>query len=164
MKVQQVQSNQNFEAKQRFLNEFQKNNVQNLVEKMSETLQIKSNDMFFEMTVTNRLKIGDKTEFIGANLAQNKNRCFDKIHFTVEEAQLVIDTETGEVEKYKKPFFTRWTKVMENVDKYLAIFKENFNNPKIVKQENFKTSGMTPEAFEIFQREIEKLFRERNKK
>ena len=164
MEILPVQSNINFQAQKRFLNEFQKNNVQNLVEKMSETLQIKSNDMFFEMTVTNRLKIGDKTEFIGANLAQNKNRCFDKIHFTVEEAQLVIDTETGEVEKYKKPFFTRWTKVMENVDKYLAIFKENFNNPKIVKQENFKTSGMTPEAFEIFQREIEKLFRERNKK
>ena len=164
MKVQPIQSNINFQAQKRFLNEFQKNNVQNLVEKMSETLQFKSNNMFFEMSVTNRLKIGDKTEFIGANLAQNKNRCFDKIHFTVEEAQLVIDTETGEVEKYKKPFFTRWTKVMENVDKYLAIFKENFNTPKIVKQENFKTSGMTPEAFEIFQREIEKLFKERNKK
>ena len=164
MEILPIQSNVNFQAQKRFLNEFQKNNVQNLVEKMSETLQIKSNDMFFEMTVTNRLKIGDKTEFIGANLAQNKNRCFDKIHFTVEEAQLVIDTETGEVEKYKKPFFTRWTKVMENVDKYLAIFKENFNNPKIVKQENFKTSGMTPEAFEIFKREIEKLFKERNKK
>ena len=146
------------------MNELQKNNVQNLVEKMSETLQFKSNDMFFEMTVTNRLKIGDKTEFIGANLAQNKNRCFDKIHFTVEDAQLIIDTESGQIEKYKKPFFTRWTKIMENIDKYLAIFKENFNNSKIVKQENFKISGMTPKALEIFQREIEKLFKERSKK
>lgn len=164
MRVQPVQQNLNFEARQRFLNEFQKNNVQNLVEKMSETLQIKSNDMFFEITVTNRLKIGDKTEFVGANLAKNKNRCFDKIHFTVEKAQLVIDTESGKVEKYKKPFFTRWAKVMENVDKYLAIFKKNFNNSEIVKQENFKISGMTPETFKIFQREIEKLFRERNKK
>lgn len=164
MEILPVQSNINFQAQKRFLNEFQKNNVQNLVEKMSETLQFKSNDMFFEMTVINRLKIGDKTEFIGANLAQNKNRCFDKIHFTVEEAQLVIDTESGEVEKYKKPFFTRWAKVMKNIDKYLAIFKENFNNSEIVKQEYFRTSGMTPEAFEIFQREIEKLFKERNKK
>lgn len=164
MEILPIQSNINFQAQKRFLNEFQKNNVQNLVEKMSETLQFKSNDMFFEMTVINRLKIGDKTEFIGANLAQNKNRCFDKIHFTVEEAQLVIDTESGEVEKYKKPFFTRWAKVMKNIDKYLAIFKENFNNSEIVKQEYFRTSGMTPEAFEIFQREIEKLFKERNKK
>ena len=161
MKIQQVQSNLSFDGRKRFLNELQKNNVKTLVEKMSKTLQIKSNDMFFEMTVINRLKIGDKTEFIGANLAQNKNRCFDKIHFTVEEAQLVIDTESGEVEKYKKPFFTRWTKIMENIDKYLAIFKENFNNSKIVKQENFKISGMTPKALEIFQREIEKLFKER---
>ena len=77
---------------------------------------------------------------------------------------MVIDTESGEVEKYKKPFFTRWAKVMKNIDKYLAIFKENFNNSEIVKQEYFRTSVMTPEAFEIFQREIEKLFKERNKK
>ena len=164
MEILPVQSNINFQAQKRFLNELQKNNVQNLVEKMSETLQFKSNDMFFEMTVINRLKIGDKTEFIGANLAQNKNRCFDKIHFTVEDAQLIIDTESGQIEKYKKPFFTRWTKIMENIDKYLAIFKENFNNSKIVKQENFKISGMTPKALEIFQREIEKLFKERSKK
>ena len=53
MKIQQVQSNLSFDGRKRFLNELQKNNVQNLVEKMSETLQFKSNDMFFEMTVIN---------------------------------------------------------------------------------------------------------------
>ena len=51
------------------------------------------------------------------NLAKNKNRCFDKIHFTIKDAQLVIDTDSGQIEKYKKPFFTRWTKIMENIDK-----------------------------------------------
>ena len=163
MKVQQVQANLSFDGRQRFLNELQRNNIKTLVEKMSETLQIKSNDMFFEMTVVNRLKINDKAEFVGANLAKNKNRCFDKIHFTTKDAQLVIDTDSGQIEKYKKPFFTRWTKIMENIDKYLAIFKENFNNSEIVKQEKFKISGMTPEAFKIFQREIEKLFKERKK-
>ena len=163
MKIYQIQPNINFEARQRFLNVAQRENVQNLVEKMSKTFQFKSDGMFFEITATNRLKINDKAEFVGANLAKNKNRCFDKIHFTIKNAQLVIDTESGQIEKYKKPFFTRWTKLMENIDKYLAIFKENFNNSEIVKQENFKISGMTPEAFKIFQREIEKLFKERKK-
>ena len=164
MKIQQVQSNLNFEAKKKFLNVTQKENVKTLVEKMSKTFQFKTDGMFFEMTTTNRLKINKKAEFVGANLAKNKERCFDKIHLTVEEAQLVIDTESGEIEKYSKPFFTRWKKVMEKVDKYLAIFVENFNNSKMVKQEKFKVSGMTPEAFEIFQKEVDKLFKESKKR
>lgn len=163
MKVQQVKPNLSFEAKQRFLNVAQRENVQTLVEKMSKTLQFKSDGMFFEITTTNRLKINDKAEFVGANLAKNKDRCFDKIHFTVEKTQLLIDTVSGEIEEYNKPLFTRWTKVMEKVDKYLVIFMENFNNSNIVKQEKFKVSGMTPEAFEIFQREMNKLFKESKK-
>ena len=164
MKIQQVQSNLNFEAKQRFLNVTQKENVQALVEKMSKTFQFNSNGMFFKVTATNRLKFNNKAEFVGANLAKNKERCYDKIHFTVEKTQLVIDTESGEIEKYNKPFFTRWTKIMEKVDKYLIMFMENFNNSKIVKQEKFECSGMTPEAFEIYKREIDKLFAESKKK
>ena len=42
--------------------------------------------------------------------------------------------------------------------------EENFNNSKMVKQEKFKISGMTPEAFEIFQKEVDKLFKESKKK
>lgn len=163
MKIQQVQSNLNFEARQRFLNVTQKENVQALAEKMSKTFQFKSDGMFFQVAVTNRLKFNNKAEFVGANLARNKERCFDKVHFTVEKTQLVIDTESGEIEKYNKPFFTRWTKIMEKVDKYLIMFMENFNNSKIVKQEKFKFSGMTPEAFESFQKEVDKLFKESKK-
>ena len=48
-------------------------------------------------------------------------------------------------------------------DKYLIMFMENFNNSKMVKQENFEFSGMTPEAFEIFQKEVDKLFKESKK-
>ena len=164
MKIYQIQPNLNFEARQRFLNVTQRENVKTLVEKMSKTFQFKSDSMFFEITAANRLKINDKAEFVGANIAKNKERRFDKVHFTVEDAQLVIDTESGEIEKYNKPFFKRWVKVMENVDRYLAMFVENFNNSNIVKKENFKISGMTPRAFEIFKIELDKMFEDRRKK
>ena len=162
MKVQQVQSNQNFEAKQRFLNEAQKKNINILIEKMGKEAKYETDGMFFKHTRTNRLTIPKKAEFVCARILKDTD-C-DKVHFTVDKTELVIDTPTGKIENFYKPFFTRWSKVMENVDKYLNIFMENFNNPRIVQKDSYTISDMTPEAFEIFQREIEKLFKERNKK
>ena len=164
MKVSQIQSKQSFQAKQRFLNSAQKRSVSQLVEKMSKDTSFKSDGMFFEITALNRLKIKDNAEFVGARITQNKNKLYDKIHFTVDKTQLVIDTESGKIEDYHKPFFTTWAKVMKNVDKYLGILIENFNNPKIIQKENFKISGMTPEALKVFQREVENLFKNRKKK
>ena len=53
---------------------------------------------------------------------------------------------------------------MENVDKYLNIFMENFNNSKVIQKDSFTISGMTPEAFEIYKREVDKLFEESRRK
>ena len=162
MKVQQVQSNQNFEAKQRFLNEAQKKNINILIEKMGKEAKYETDGMFFKHTRTNRLTIPKKAEFVCARILKDTD--YDKVYFTVDKTELVIDTPTGKIENFYKPFFTRWSKVMENVDKYLNIFMENFNNSKVVQKDSFTISGMTPEALEIFQREIEKLFKERSKK
>ena len=52
----------------------------------------------------------------------------------------------------------------ESKNKYLNIFMENFNNPKVVQKDTFTFSGMTPEAFEIYKREVDKLFEECRRK
>ena len=164
MRIQQVQPNTNFQTRQNFLNEAQKENVKSLVENMSKSLEIKTKGIFFDFSATNRLKIADKAEFVGISLSKNKDRCFDKVQLNTKYSQLVINTETGEIEHYHKPFLKRWSKVMENVDKYLSMFQENFNNSNVVEKGSFKISGMTPEAFEVFQNEVDKLFKESKKK
>lgn len=163
MNIQSIQDSKAFQAKQRFLNSNQRKNVSQLIEKMNKNTSLKSDGIFFEITTLNRLKIADDAEFVGASLSQNKDTLYDKIHFTVDKTQLVIDTESGKIENYHKPFFTTWAKVMKNIDKYLNIFMKNFDNPKVVQKETFKVSGMTPEAFEIYKKELEKLFNNRKK-
>ena len=162
MKVQSVQSNINFDAKQRFLTETQKKSVNALIEKMGKEAKYESDGMFFKHTRTNRLTIPKKAEFVCARILKDTD-C-DKVHLTVDKAELVIDTPTGKIEDFYKPLFTRWSKIMENIDKYLGIFMENFNNSKVVQKDSFTISGMTPEAFEIYKREIDKLFAESKKK
>ena len=162
MKIQQVQSNINFEAKQRFLSETQKKSINTLIEKMGKEAVYESDGMFFKHTRTNRLNIPEKAEFVCARILKGTD-C-DKVHFTVDKTELVIDTPTGKIEEYYKPFFTRWAKVLKDIDKYLNIFIENFNNSKVVQKDSFTISGMTPEALEIYKREIDKLFAENKKK
>ena len=64
---------------------------------------------------------------------------------------------------WQKPFFTRWSTIMKNIDNYLAFFVQNFDNPSFVKKEGLKLSGMTKEAFEVFSKELDKLFKNRKK-
>ena len=162
MNVQQIQTNTKFEAKQRFLNETQKKSVNLLIEKMGKETKYESDGMFFNHTRTNKLSIPEKAEFVCARFLKDTD-C-DKVHLTLDKTELVIDAPTGKIENFYKPFFTRWSKVMENIDKYLKVFVENFNNPKTVQKETFTISGMTPVAFEIYQRELEKLFKKSKRK
>ena len=161
--IQSIQSNTNFEAKQRFLTPAQRKNVNVLIEKMGNNRSYTTNGMFFELLITNRLK-ANNSEFVGARLAMEKDEpFFDKIHFTVDKAKLVIDSKSGEIENWQKPFFTRWSTIMKNIDNYLAFFVQNFDNPSFVKKEGLKLSGMTKEAFEVFSKELDKLFKNRKK-
>lgn len=164
MEIQQVQSNLNFDAKQRFLTEAQRKNIRTLIDKMSTDLKYESDGVFFELSAINRLNLGDKASFVGARLSKEKEPLFDKIHFTVDKTELVIDSKSGKIEDYHKPFFTRWTKVMQDIDKHLKLFMENFDNPQIVQKEQIKFSGMTKEAFDVFKRELDKLYKNRKEK
>ena len=40
---------------------------------------------------------------------------------------------------------------------------QNFDNPSFVKKDGLKLSGMTKEAFEVFSKELDKLFKNRKK-
>ena len=53
MKVQPLQQNINFEAKQRFLTPVQRKNVQVLIEKMGNDRNYTTNGTFFELLITN---------------------------------------------------------------------------------------------------------------
>lgn len=72
--------------------------------------------------------------------------------FTIGKTELVIDNKTGQIIDYYKPFLTRWGKIMKKIDKYLGIFKENFNNPDIVKKKRISIQGFTQAGVEIMQK------------
>lgn len=164
MQMQSIQSNINFEAKQRFLTQTQKKNINVIIEKMSKETKYETNGIFFKSTRVHRLIIPEKAEFICARIRGNDTRDCDKVHLTVDKTQLVIDASTGNIEDFCKPFFTRWSKVMRSVDKYLGVFMENFNNSKVVQKNRFSVCGMTTEAFENYMRVLDKMAEEGRKK
>lgn len=59
---------------------------------------------------------------------------------------LLINNRTGEVIKCKKPFLTRWEKVLKKAESALKTFKEELDNSNVVEKQIVKVSGMTKDG------------------
>ena len=162
MKVQNVQSNIDFCAKRRFLNEKQMADVKTLLTKMnSNTVYYKSDDIFFSSIFAKKLCIGKDVEFIdGRNLykplSEDKQMTKQTL-FTIGKTELVIDNKTGEIIDYSKPFFKTWNSIMKQISKYLSMFKENYENPKIVEIETLSINGMTDYGYALYKKALKEV-------
>ncbi len=158
MKIQAV--NKQVHAKKRSLNPNQMDTVRTLLTQMNQETEVKRNEYTFNSTVTKSLQYKDKATFIDGRMIFEKvpaeKQMTKETLFTIGKTQLVIDNKTGQIIDYYKPFLTRWSKIISNIDKYLKIFKENFNNPNIVKKKKITMEGFTQAGYEIMQKMLKK--------
>lgn len=169
MKIQQIQPNTSFEAKQRFLNKNQMADVKTLLTKMnSEAVCYKSDDIFFSSTIAKKLCIGKDVEFIDDRglrkpVSEDKQMVKQTL-FTIGKTELVIDNESGEILDYNKPFFKTWKSIMNQISHYLKMLKENYENPDVVKVVDISINGMTEYGYSLYKKALAEVEKEYLKK
>ena len=154
MQVHNIQS-VNFEKKQKFITPKAKKNIETLLNKMNEEGLYDKNEYYFQSTLTKGLKYKDNFELIDGRLNVGKIKQKDQMkketHVFFDNIKLIIDNATGEVKDYKKPFFTRWKKIMQTLDEYLIKMNDNYENADIVKKKRISVAGFTQKGFEKIQ-------------
>lgn len=159
MKIPQIQSSTNFEAKKRFIGVNSHYNLEKLLRTMDEETVYKSNDYSFESSRLTRLTLCDtnnacdKAELIDGRRDLNKisvEKQLDKTTcLTIGKTQLVIKNSNGEIIDYYKPFLKSWKSIIRQVGRVLADFNNLYNNPELVMKHYFKVSGFTEKGAEI---------------
>ncbi len=150
MQVHNIQST-SFQGKtRRFVTPEVKEGIRELLTKMNSETDYKTNKYVFKSEFTKSLKYGDKAEFIDGRLYLTKFPKSEQMQketlFTIGKTQLVIDNKTGEIIKFVKPFFTTWKKIMKNVDEYVNLFKQNYDNSNVITKKRLSMQGFTEEG------------------
>lgn len=105
----------NFESKRRIITSKMKDDIKYLLTKMNLEVLESGNENYFRATVTKGLKYKDKAELIDGRMflgrVPHEKQMQKETLFTMGKTKLVIDNETGEIIDYKKPFFSRWSKI-----------------------------------------------------
>ena len=139
-------------------------NMKKVITRMNKESRYANNEYSFEADVLKKLSAGNKGN--GANMRSKAElidgRCLLKnvadneqmqkeTLFNLGKTQLVIDNKTGRIIDYYKPFFKSWKKIFKDLDKYLNIFAQNFDNKEVVKQHRLSFSGFTKAGYEKIQ-------------
>lgn len=167
MNINPIQSNMNFEAKQKFLTKNQYSKMRILLEKMnSETTYFESkNGSVFSSDILARLIMKDKEKpvfFIDKRCLlkkqpQNKQTLWGETTISFNNVELNIDNKTGEIVSNKKPFFTTWNQIMKKINKYFQIFIENYNNPELISKQKFNVAGLTQKGYNELEEVVNKI-------
>lgn len=169
MKVQSVQANQTFQA--RFLEKSQLENMQTVLRKMnSETSYRKTSEYTFETKMLNGLRIKDEAYFHDGRFLVGKT---DKVEGTSSlefgKTELEFNNKTGEIMNSKKPFFTKWSAIMDKVSEYFDIAVKSFDNPDLVNKRFVGLRGFTEKGSQRIEEaqkaaEREQMIREAQRK
>lgn len=158
MKIQQIQSNINFERNNKhYINAESYKQLEQILHQMDNETVYKSNEYSFQSTKTTRLSLMDnKTK--KAELIDTRNK-LDKIPtekqmqgntlLTIGKTELVIDNKSGEIIDYYKPFFTCWKNVLKKIQTTLGALNSSYNNSNIVKKHKLTVEGFTKKGFEV---------------
>lgn len=157
MKIQQIQSNINFESnKRRYIGSESHQQLEQILTKMNSETIYKSNDYSFESTRTKRLSLVNhtgKAELIDSRTKigkiPTKKQMQGNTLLTIGKTELVIDNKSGEIIDYYKPFFTCWKNVIKKIQTTLGVINSSYNNSNIVKKHKLTISGFTPKGFEV---------------
>ena len=162
MKIQQVQSNINFEAKKRrFIDLESHEQLVQILRKMDKDTVCKVNGATFESTKTTRVDLlGNRHEKKAELLDMRGNfrkldegrDVFKESLLTIGETQVTIDNKTGEIKAWKKPFFSTWKNIMKNIRDTLIEINAMFHYPDYVKKHRFSIEGFTKKGYETVQK------------
>ena len=130
-------------------------NMKKVITRMNKESRYANNEYSFDADVLKKLSAGNKrnrAELIDGrcllkNVADNEQMQKETL-FNLGKTQLVIDNKTGRIIDYYKPFFKSWKKIFKELDKYLNIFAQNFDNHDVVKQHRRSFSGFTKAGYE----------------
>ena len=148
MQVSPIQQNNvNFEAKQRFLNQQQYENLKTTLKRMNSDVKYVEDEegMHFASRLVSRMTADNiNAEIIDGRyyvkkVADNKQMAHGQTELRIENVDLKIDNKTAEIVSYDKPLFKSWSKIMEKMSEALAIFA----NSNDIKKHSFGISGFT---------------------
>ncbi len=141
MAIQQIQSTSNsisFSGKVRYVTPNIRDGINVLLTRMNSEITTETNQYCTHSHFIHSLIHKNKAEFIDFRQIHKKispeKQVVGKSGIKIGKTELVIDNKTGEIVEYYKPIFTFWKRVMKNVQKYVDIFLENYDNDKIVKK------------------------------
>ena len=165
MRIQQIKPNLNFEAKKRFLDQQQYNDLRVVLEKMNSEVEYTEDEsgMHFASRLIGRICTNDlKSEIIDRRYFISKvSRVNQMVHgnteLVLDNIKLEIDNKTAEIVSWEKPFFTSWKTIMKNTSSTLKLFKDNFANSKVVKKYPFGISGFTEKGAKALDAIVQKV-------
>lgn len=163
MKVQQIQPNLNFEAKQkRFIDPDSHYYLEKLLRTMDDETVYKSNEYSFESSRVNRLTLCDKKHSCDKAELIDTRRFLDKVPekntldketlITIGETQLVIKNSNGEIIDYYKPFLKSWKKVIKQAGETIKAFLNLYHTPEMVMKHEFSVKSFTKKGFEVLEK------------
>ncbi len=132
MQVQNIQST-NFE-KRSFISPQARENLANLINKMEKESVYPHKEDLTDAVIVTSLKVNNGP--ILSNYLTNYETHFLKGKNL--ELDLVINNETGEITKEKKPFFSRIKNFIPDIEETINIANENYENPDIVQKLKLK--------------------------
>jgi len=162
LNIQPVQTSQTFQGRSRFLNKTQLSDAQTLLNKMNnETVYKETGEYTFSTKILGGLKIKEDGFFHDGRLLAAKSDTLDgKSKLKIGKTELEFDNLTGKITHHKKPFFRKWSDVMEKVSEYLGIAKENFDNKDIVEKRFIGINGFTKKGSDKVQEANKKILKD----
>ena len=133
MQIQAVH-NQAFEAKQKFLSPNTHKQVKKLLNNMNSETMCKKKDYTFSSSILSCIKIGSgETYFYDGRVLADKAKDFfvGESNLEMGKVKLTINNATGEITKYKKPFFKSWKSVYKQACEVINCACKNFEIKKL---------------------------------
>lgn len=150
MKIQAIQSNQSFTGNPHFISNNAHKDLATILVNLNRKAVTKFNGDFFHSEIPNTLRMGEKTVFYDKRYymmpAPSDKQIVGSSELALGKINLLINNRTGEIIRCKKPFLTRWKKVLKKAESALKTFKEELDNSNVVEKQIVKISGMTKDG------------------
>ncbi|MBO5738649.1 hypothetical protein J6R97_04845 [bacterium] len=157
MRIQQVQSSINFEAKKRrFIDLESQEQLIQILRKMDENTFYKEISGHFESKKTVRIDLFDHNHNKKAELIDMRGNLkkldegkdiYNTTTLTIGKTQVSINNKTGEIKEWEKPFFSSWNTILKKIKNTLSEINTAYHQPERVHKYKLGIEGLTKEAY-----------------
>lgn len=163
MQIKAIQS-ESFEAKQRFLPQDTHKQVKKLLNSMNSETVCQKSEWSFSSNVLSGLKIDSKdSRFYDGRCLVDKAKDYfiGESDLEMGRVKLTINNATGEITKYKKPFFKSWKSIYKQASEVINCACENFGKKEVVEKRFIGIIGITQKGAKIIdgaRKSVEAMF------